>query len=437
MKKTTLLIFLLALPLSIYLIELGLYAFAPTGISFMGLYPFFNVERIDHFIDLQVLTLNGIDCVYPIESIYEKSCYFNPTNIPKLFIHFARLLHIGSSSTNVAGFLLGTTSICLLLFVYRYCLSFALGLAGASVVIGTFPFRLALERGNIDLLILDIMIVSALFLALIDKRSANLEKKLLILASTLMVGVAFLGKIYPVVSLLAIYLYIYSSSYFPIKVKNYIVVISVAIFSVLGLSLLPDLQHMTSSSYREISGGLGYGLVTSPDPSLDTNVIILSKLTIILSSAILFYSEPSDFFGTRLSGESLQYLMRSPTIKSRLIATMYLYGLSIFVGTYFVFVNGVYRLSVPLVLMSPWIIHTLISNYSRVKQEAHGALFILITTILVSYSGYRPYPINSNLQHLTQMLLEFGLYPLIIGFILSIVPVFLSSSPNSRNSLID
>jgi hypothetical protein len=66
--------------------ELAFYAFKSHSLNFIFEPALSNVGRVDYFIDLQVVTLNGASCQVPLAMIYEKSCYFNQTNIPRLFI---------------------------------------------------------------------------------------------------------------------------------------------------------------------------------------------------------------------------------------------------------------------------------------------------------------------------------------------------------------
>jgi hypothetical protein len=142
--------------------ELAFYAFKSHSLNFIFGPALSNVGRVDHFIDLQVVTLNGASCQVPLAMIYEKSCYFNQTNIPRLFIFLARLAGLGKESTLYLGFGLGALAIAMVFLAYVLCLKnyrLAIGLAFALQL---YPFRLAIERGTIDLIILILMLLAAI-----------------------------------------------------------------------------------------------------------------------------------------------------------------------------------------------------------------------------------------------------------------------------------
>ena len=420
-KSNHCLYFAFALILMGYIAELALYSFGPDELNLLGTYPFFNIDRVNHFIDLQVVTLNGHDCRLPLESIYEEGCYFNPTNIPRLFIYIARFLRIGADSTKAAGFALGSSSIALILFIYQRSLPKLQAVFAAALVAGCFPYRLAMERGNIDLLVLILLLTSAFFLSLSNSKYKP-HSFLCICGSTICALIAVLGKAYPALVFPSIILTILFAGNFHRKEKTYLLSLITALFIVSVAVLLPDISHMTSSSYREIAGGLGYGLLTSPDKDLSTMFIITSKLAIIgiiVSSSVF---DKIDFLGSRTSAKDLGSLLLSDSPRQRLIPIAFLFGSSILLGTYFVFVNGIYRLSISLALMAIWIAHSLCSEkITSPQRRPHGTALFTLSLLLITYSGYRPYISDSNLQHLTQIFIELFLYPLAIGWLISVL----------------
>ena len=420
-KNNRYLYFIFALILMGYIAELALYSFGPDGLNLFGTYPFFNIDRVNHFIDLQVVTLNGHDCRLPLESIYEEGCYFNPTNIPKLFIYAARLLRIGADSTKAAGFILGSSSIGLILFTYQHSLPRLQAVFAAALVVGCFPYRLAMERGNIDLLVLILLLTSALFLSFSNSKYRPYSL-LCICGSSICASIAVSGKAYPALVSPAIILTILFADNFHHKEKTYLLSLITALLIGSVAVLLPDISHMTSSSYREIAGGLGYGLLTSPDKDLSTVFIIASKLAIIgiITSSAVF--DKSDFFGSRTSAKDLLSLLTSSSPKQRFIPITFLFGSSILLGTYFVFINGIYRLSVSLALITIWIVHSLCAEKSKGQQRRpNGTALFTLSLLLIAYSGYRPYVSDSDLQHLTQIFIEFFLYPLTMGWLISVL----------------
>ena len=145
--------------------ELIFYAFKDRSTNFILGPAFNNVGRIDHFTDLQVVTLNGASCPMPLGTIYEKGCYFNQTNIPRLFIGFARFLGIGKEHTLWLGVAIGAFAIAAVLLAYALCLQQWRLVMATACGLSLYPFRLALERGNIDLIILIILVFSGLIAA--------------------------------------------------------------------------------------------------------------------------------------------------------------------------------------------------------------------------------------------------------------------------------
>ena len=254
-KNNRYLYFTFALILMGYIAELALYSFGSDELNLFGTYPFFNIDRANHFIDLQVVTLNGHDCRLPLESIYEKGCYFNPTNIPKLFIYTARFLRIGADSTKAAGFILGSSSIGMILFTYQRSLPRLKAVFAAALVVGCFPYRLAMERGNIDLLVLILLLTSAFFLSLSDSKHRPYSF-LCICGSTICASIAVLGKAYPVLVSPAIILTILFADNFHPKEKTYLLSLIAALLIGSVAVLLPVFSLMTCSSFSEFAGGL-------------------------------------------------------------------------------------------------------------------------------------------------------------------------------------
>ena len=422
MKTGNAVYFVLVFVLAIFVVELALYAFAAKDIALFGIHPFFNTGRIDHFIDLQVVTLNGYGCNFLVESIYEKSCYFNPTNIPRLFIQIARFLQLGSQSTRSVGFVVGSISVALLFLTYTYSLKRVQSILAAVFVVGGFPYRLALERGNVDLVVLSLLLASVFFLSLSNSKQ-SLKSIPCAVVSILCAAIAVLGKVYPVLVAPVIILVIMAEYYFSRIEKIFLVSFVSALLIGSLVSLLPDLSHMAESSYRELAGGLGYGLMTSPDKNLGEFLTVLIKIVILGFVAIFGVFDKYDFFFARESAKEISVLFYSYP-SNRLIAIAFLFGTSLFLGTYFIFVNGIYRLSVSLSLLAPWLVYCLFTKYKDLVTSSQGGLCLILSFLAIAIVGYRPYADGANLQHLTQMFVEFLLYPLASGYLISVLIVF-------------
>lgn len=423
MKRSDLICFALVFVLAICVAELALYSFAAQDFSPFGLHPFFNVGRIDHFIDLQVVTLNGYGCDSSIELIYDKSCYSIPTNIPRFFIQAARLLHVGSQNTRAVGFIVGSASVGLLVSIYTYSLKKMQAFCAAVIVIIGFPYRLALERGNIDLIVLSLLLGAVFFLSKTDSKH-NIKSILNVFMSVLFVAAAVLGKVYPVLVLPVIVLVILAAHCLSSLEKIFLVSFASALLIGSVVSVLPDLPHMTGSSYRELAGGMGYGLMTSPDRYLGGFFTVLFKFVIAAFVAVFAIFDSHDFFAVRGSAKELVTLFRSSP-RHRLIAIAFLFGASLFLGTYLVFVNGIYRLSVPLSLLAPWFIYWLFTSYKDLISYSQGGFCLMLSFLAIEIVGYRPYLDGSNLQHLTQIFVEFCLYPLASGYLMSVLIAFI------------
>lgn len=426
----------LVLKLFLILLGLELFLYALTSVQFqiLGIRPYFNIDRIDHFIDLQVVTLNGFGCDIPIRSIYQESCYFNPTNIPRLFIYFARTLYIGPHNTNLIGLVVGLISIISLYSLYRFSISSFHASLAAVVIVGGYPYRLALERGNIDIIVLCLIFGSCLLLSFANQKSREFNNILIIFSISLLT-IATLGKVYPILTLFIFPLACLLLNQFSLKEIKYVTTLVLLLLIVSSSILVPDIFHMTNSSYKEFSGGLGYGLLTSPDPKLPKAIVLLIKCSVIGIISSISSCNRSDFFGSQYSSMQLASFFKSHSPKYRLISIMFLFGSVIFIGTYFVFINGIYRLVVSISLMGLWFafwasvrIKSLTSDWSG------GGCFVIFAVFAMLIVGYRPYISESNLQHLTQQFVEYVFYPVVCAYLFSTLILILSHLAQSHTS---
>jgi hypothetical protein len=94
------------------------------------------------------------------------------------------------------------------------------------------------------------------------------------------------------------------------------------------------------------------------------------------------------------------------------------------VSTYLIFINGIYRISVPFILILPAIIHAIqISSPPEASagkpasghKDNAGILFLLLVLFSIGIAGYRPYATGSNLQHYTNLFLNLILIPTAVG----------------------
>jgi hypothetical protein len=395
--------------------ELAFYAFKSRDTTFILGPAFSNIGRIDHFTDLQVVTLNGASCPIPLELIYDRGCYFNQTNIPRLFIGLARLLGVNKDSTIWAGFILGTFAIAAILCAYiLYLHQWRLVLA-TGVALSLYPFRLALERGNIDLIILIILILAGLLAA---------ARPPTILKTSLITGLFVLGsmgKLYPLLLtplLILNYKEVLRGRYSFLSIAIPLIIASTSFFI-----LLPDVHAMLRESYKDVAGGLSYGLATLVEPTLGGFGLLGLKLAIIALIAASSFSS-IDVFGHQSLAADVSGSLASAKTSERLGGILFIIGATLLVSTYLIFINGIYRISVPFILILPAIIHAIqISSPPEASagkpalghQDNAGILFLLLVLFSIGIAGYRPYATGSNLQHYTNLFLNLILIPTAVG----------------------
>jgi len=126
------------------------------------------------FFDLRILSHNGSSCDISIPEISpERHCASDlyPFNYPTFGLWIVRLIGIGAESTSSFGVVLGVTTIALVtvFFLQRFKEVLPNKAAGFFVFIclilslNSFAFRYALERGQVDLLILDLVLMPLIF----------------------------------------------------------------------------------------------------------------------------------------------------------------------------------------------------------------------------------------------------------------------------------
>jgi len=411
--------------------ELIFYAFKDRSTNFILGPAFTNVGRIDHFTDLQVVTLNGASCPMPLGTIYEKGCYFNQTNIPRLFIGFARFLGIGKEHTLWLGVAIGAFAIAAVLLAYALCLQQWRLVLATACGLSLYPFRLALERGNIDLIILIILVFSGLVAA--ARPPSALKTSLL----TGLFVMGSLGKLYPL--LLTPLLILNYKEILPRRLSLLAAAIPIAIASASFAGLWPDLQAMLRESYKDVDGGLSYGLTTLVEANLGGIGLLGLKLALIIliASSALAASDP---FGIQSLACAVRRSLASAKSRDRLAGILFVIGSTLLASTYFIFINGIYRISVPFLLILPAIIQAMrFSPASSNKpgqtlsdpQSFSGISFLLVIIVCIGVAGYRPYDAGSNLQHYTNLFLNLILIPSAIGAVGTALVLVLVLFPGS------
>ena len=129
-----------------------------------------RAESDQIFFDLRILLHNGSGCDISIPEISpERHCASDlyPFNYPTFGLWIVRLIGIGADSTSGFGVVLGLTTIALVtvFFLQRFKEALPNKIAGFFIFmclilsLNSFAFRYALERGQVDLLILDLVLL--------------------------------------------------------------------------------------------------------------------------------------------------------------------------------------------------------------------------------------------------------------------------------------
>jgi len=423
------------------LLEIYAYSFLSPSPNKLNDWAYSDLQRFFHFADLQVITSNGTGCNEPISTIYEKSCYFHPwgVNVPTTLIRVLRWLGLGQSEHIGIGFWLGTCSILLIVAVFWVCLSPGLCFCSLLICLGSFPLRLALERGNIDLLILCLVLLMCIAYSKAALSRTKLTCTLLLLACICIYSFAGAAKVYPLAILPLLLVALTNKQLVLDKLSRYFLISLGGLSALLVVSFLaPDLPEMLKSSYADTSGGLGYGLQTFPgttDNKLPLTIIRFLEIS-LLAYFILTVDELKTLTGVRTTQHVLCQQLSSLKIQGRVIASMYLLGSLLLVSTYLAFVNGIYRFLLPICLCMPVLSSVMLTTAkSKWLNPRHlmgfsGMLVMVLFFTVVGFYGYRPYLAGTNIQHLTSMFACWIVFPYLIAFLSSscLVAIFSHAS---------
>ena len=409
-----------------------------------GSWAFANVGRFDQFADLQVITFNGHGCDKSVTSIYEESCYPHPwgTNIPRTLIVILRLLGIGQAHHTVIGWSLGISAIALTSLFYFCCLQNWLSVAGILLALNSFTFRLAIERGNIDLIIFFLILIGCISASKGITSTKTCTKAGFYSVTLSCYTLAGAAKVYPLILFPLLIVLFYepwrpkthgrSSHAGRSHIRRIFVPSTLFITAIVSTYLYPDVPKMLGSSFADVSGGLSYGLQTFPNQPEITTAYLSLKIFFIL---LLTYCNTQIIGGESLSGLNVLHAQLMEDLNSSrtwraVRALSFIAGAFLFVGTYLVFINGIYRYFIPMTLCLPIILES-IKNCVDLRRQGikdiqinhfktlADLLFILVLMCSIGYAGYRPYTTDSNLQHLTSMYISWVILPYIISFLLA------------------
>ena len=441
-------LFLVVVAATLSFVELFLYSFSKNNpIYLLGRLPYrAGIDRIEwnSFIDLRVITDNGYGCGIPIDNLHVQDCYFNATNVPLFLIKIARFLHISGQHSNQLGFLLGSTAIIATTLFLASCLWAhpVIMCLAVPLVLFSYPMRLALERGNIDLFVLVLLVASVQILALLGGVQIKAKKfaGLLILALALVLF-ASLSKVYPII-LFAIFSVLAPEFRSPVKISrpNFtfpkqnllrIVCLLLGCF-IFAWEVAPSLFEIAAQTPKDMTGGWSYGFMTIPEAHSSIFSQMITKVIFIAFSALLFFHcGVRDCFSMKGMVDILRADLRSESYGSRLCAISLVSGSFLLAFTYFPFVNTYYRIALPLTLIVPFIFKRLFAFRGEVPPVPFAFKWIIIAGIIVLlYCGYRA--MVPDLQHYSNVYLQLVLQPFLVGFF-----QFLSMAALFRRDAID
>lgn len=362
---------------------------------------FWRIPKIPSFIDLQQLThSSGCDA-----SFYEllnnlKNC--DPVNRPFNYTSFSlyslRLFGVNSDSSGILGLLIG------LIAISTVCLFFwkALGNRNywkllAAISILSFPFQLAIERGNHDLVVFCLCLILSSLALKQNIRNIVLSGILAFLSGVL--------KIFPVFGIVPWVLCR--------KPQNKVVTFSIIVPSILSLIYqVRDIPLILANTPRP-GGYVSFGLLTTHGAGGFGVLIIAAKIVLIISAFLMIYK----FFIQSFSETKILSLLRRQ--KTLSVSSFVLSGW-ILVATYFLSRSWDYRF-IFIIGILPFCFQILdITNSPKLKNYfikplTDGILFI-------SFEQYLP------LTNLFNRLSDFIIQPIIFGALAFVLLLVISSN---------
>ena len=361
------------------ILEYSIYSLVCYSIEFNG-HPFYGLPHMQPgFADLRLLT-HSSGCSASIDELLKNTSncdpWSRPFNYPPFSLTLLRLFNVDSTSTSVIGLTMGIIAILASIFVFFREPSSGLNLKilGSTLFIGSFPFQLALERGNYDLSILILLILFSLFVS----KSRHLSGVLVTMTISLAAISSFLLsalKIFPAVGI--------TIWYFAQKPKNrikmeYLWTVCPAILGVaIQLSSIPSILANTPKP----NGGVSFGLLALYQGiglrGIELfYVISLIKLLVLFTTLYIYLK----FF---LKNKSMNFHTKIPVIFSLsfcIIASVYILSRS-----------WDYRL-IFLVFMLPFIANLYSSQKLKIMSKSLPLSLILGASIVfVVYEQYVKY----------------------------------------------
>jgi hypothetical protein len=280
------------LSIIVFILSLAYTLFSLYSYSFpsLGLPAFLRIPRIiPGYADLRQLTYTS-GCNETFSDLLSGAVicdpWDRPFNYPWLSLKVLRLLGVSADTTEFLGGLLGLFSIAItLIFIFSILKSPAIGLWLSSILLLSFPFQFALERGNYELIVFcgSLMIPFVLFSPWFSRFLAARG----VVAALLSFSVTVL-KIHPVAGLAPWALGLAIT--WPEKKATWIPIL-ILILSSLGIIIqIGDIPLMLANTPNS-DGWLGFGLLASYQSKRGNSfgfLVTLVKIIIIFVSAKYF-----------------------------------------------------------------------------------------------------------------------------------------------------
>lgn len=386
----------------------------------------------DIFFDLKIWTFNLSDCDIPLSSYRpDVSCTSNlyPFAYPVFPLYLLRLLPLDSTSHVKFGIILGLLTVLSLASLFslsalrekswKYSIVMA---TASSIFILSPPFRYLVERGQIDQVIL-LLLIFPLLLAYAVPRL--LPSTLITIIAYVCYGIGALAKIYPIVAYLSNMLFSIASNLQAIflpqrssssRIRHSLSSLSALVVFLFLIALLYQPYLNAKSALFPNLGGHGFGLVNLIDApyALSMSLNLYSKITLFTASLIVCV-RPFFHLAT-CHRQSLSNNTLSASSHSSAVEKLYLNIVAIMVATYLFSDSINYKLSL-IGLLIPYLSSFTLSS-SLVVRTISSLLLIsgLLSTVL---SGYPPY--NPVLYTYKEWITQFLLHPIFFGGLMGVL----------------
>lgn len=402
-------------------IELFLYSI---GYSF----PYRDLPRAssaDRFFDLKIWTFNGFGCNIPIQEIALKHhCAIDSYmfNYPTYPLWVLRFLRIGSQHHSLVGLSIGTVAIALFTY-FAYSLRKSVKINGSAYLlislsyclcVLSFPFRYALERGQIDVVVFSMLLIGILPR---PRKAGNVRVSLFSPRLVLALIISTLVKAFTLPSLLLIWALSAAKIFFSrsqVKARHKIDAVSFLKMSVVIVIvvflILPQALVANSVSFLKL-GGHGFGLQTLIDAAYvhSAQAAVLTKVVFLLAGFCLL----SSFSNARLNSVAYRkYVLYS--LHRLSISEVYILMVACFLPMLYLLtesINYKWIFIVPI----PVACYALVESeiFASCRKSLNYFAVIVIADLLLLALPYSPVS-----YVYAEWLAQFALHPLTIGGLL-------------------